>query len=75
MIASFIKFLTGTGIRPVLAEFDVSAVRELIIHEQERGLSLYTVQGKVIKWKSFIGDKPIYEFFLPSVTSKAELSE
>lgn len=31
--------------------------------------------GRVIKWKSFVGDKTIYELFLPSVTSKAELSE
>jgi len=47
MISGFTRFLTGTGRRPVLAKFDISAVREFIIHEQERGLSPYTVQGKV----------------------------
>jgi hypothetical protein len=47
MITGFTRFLTGTGRRPVLAEFDISTVREFIIHEQERDLSPYTVQGKV----------------------------
>jgi len=53
MIAGFTKFLTGTGKRPVLAEFNILAVREFIIHEQERGLSPYTVQGKVRALKAF----------------------
>ena len=42
MIAGFTGLLTGTGRRPVLVEFDISAVLEFIIHEQERGLSPYT---------------------------------
>ena len=53
MIVGFPRFLTGTGRRPVLAEFDISAVREFIIHEQERGLSPYTVQGKIRALKAF----------------------
>ena len=53
MIVGFTRFLTATGRRPVLAEFDISAVREFIIHEQERGLSPYTVQGKVRALKAF----------------------
>jgi len=53
MVAGFTRFLTGTSRIPVLAEFDISAVREFIIHEQERGLSPYTVQGKVRALKAF----------------------
>ncbi len=53
MITGFTRFLTGTDRRPVLVEFDISAVREFIIHEQERGLSPYTVQGKVRALKAF----------------------
>ena len=53
MIAGFTRFLTGTDRRPVLAEFDISAVREFITHEQERGLSPYSVQGKVRALKAF----------------------
>ncbi len=53
MIAGFTKFLTGTGKRSVLAEFNILAVREFIIHEQERDLSPYTVQGKVRALKAF----------------------
>ena len=53
MIAGFTRFLTGIGRRSVLAEFDILAVREFIIHEQERSLSPYTVQGKVRALKAF----------------------
>ena len=53
MIAGFTRFLSGTGRRPVLAEFNISTVREFIIHEQERDLSPYTVQGKVRALKAF----------------------
>jgi len=53
MIVGFTRFLTGTGRRPVLAEFNISTLREFIIHEQERGLSPYTVQGKVRALKAF----------------------
>jgi site-specific recombinase XerD len=53
MITGFTRFLIGTDRRPVLIEFDISAVREFIIHEQERELSPYTVQGKVRALKAF----------------------
>ena len=53
MITGFTRFLTGTGRRPVLAEFNISTLREFIIHEQERDLSPYTVQGKVRALKAF----------------------
>jgi site-specific recombinase XerD len=53
MVAGFTRFLTSKGRRPVLAGFDVSAVREFIIYEQERGLSPYTVQAKVRALKAF----------------------
>ena len=41
MITGFTRFLTGTGRRPVLAEFNISTLREFIIHEQKRDLSPY----------------------------------
>ena len=53
MLTGFVRFLTSTGKRPVLAEFNIALVRELIIHEQERGLSPYTLQGKVRALKAF----------------------
>ncbi len=39
MIAGFTRFLTGTGRRPVLAEFNILILREFTIHKQERDLS------------------------------------
>jgi integrase/recombinase XerC/integrase/recombinase XerD len=53
MLSSFLRFLIERGIKPVLAEFNITAVRDFIIHEQERGISPYTVQGKVRAMKSF----------------------
>jgi len=53
MITGFTRFLTGTGRRPVLSEFDITIVREFIIYEQERGMSPFTVQGKVRALKAF----------------------
>ena len=37
----------------MLSQFDIDTVREFIIHEQERGISPYTVQGKVRALKAF----------------------
>jgi len=53
MLTSLTRFLESTGRRVVLAEFGVQTIREFIIHEQERGLSPYTVQGKVRALKAF----------------------
>jgi len=53
MITSFAKFLSDTGRGSVLANFDISIVREFIIHEQERGLSAFSVQGKARALRSF----------------------
>jgi len=47
MLTDFARFLERTGRRPLLNEFNVVAVREFVVHEQERGLSPHTVQGKV----------------------------
>jgi integrase/recombinase XerC/integrase/recombinase XerD len=53
MLLPFAEFLGSSSPGTTLAEFDVEAVREFIIHEQERGLSPYTVQGKVRALKAF----------------------
>jgi integrase len=53
MLTDFAKFLERTSRRPVLAEFNVEAVREFVVHEQGRGMSPYTVQGKVRALKAF----------------------
>lgn len=53
MLTDFIRFLEGTDRKTMLANFDIELVREFIIHEQGRGLSPYTVQGKVRSLKAF----------------------
>jgi len=53
MIPPFVLFLESNGREAVLAEFSIETVREFIIREQERGLSPYTVQGKVRALKAF----------------------
>jgi site-specific recombinase XerD len=53
MLTDFSRFLIGTSRRAVLAEFNVVAVREFVIHEQGRGMSPFTVQGKVRAVKAF----------------------
>lgn len=53
MITGFTKFLADTDRKAVLAESNSASVREFIIHEQERGVSPYTVQGKVKALKAF----------------------
>lgn len=79
MITGFTRFLTGTGRRPVLAEFNILTVREFIIHEQERGLSPYTVQGKVRALKAFASwlfnesyttDHVLYNLKMPKAPQK-----
>ena len=60
----------------MLAEFNISTVREFIIHEQERKVSPYTVQGKVGALKAFASwllnesyttDHVLYNLKLPKV--------
>jgi site-specific recombinase XerD len=53
MLSGFTRFLTDTGREPVLANLDISTVREFIIHEQERGLSAFSVQDKVRALRAF----------------------
>ena len=53
MLINFITFLEGTNRKTVLANFDIELVREFTVHEQGRGLSPYTVQGKVRSLKAF----------------------
>lgn len=53
MLTGFARFLTVSGKSPVLEEFNVVSVREFVIHEQERKISPYSVQGKVRALKAF----------------------
>ena len=53
MLNGVVRFIIATGRRAVLEEFNVALVREFIIYEQERGLSPYTIQGKVRALKAF----------------------
>jgi len=53
MLTDFAKFLERTARRPVLAEFNVEAVREFVVYEQGREMSPHTVQGKVRALKAF----------------------
>ena len=66
MLIGFARFLTSTGRRPVLTEFNILVVREFIIHEQERGLSPYTIQGKV---RALPVTFCVAEILLPSFSS------
>jgi site-specific recombinase XerC len=49
----FISFLRCTGRRAILAELNAATVRELVVREQGRSLSPYTVQGGVRALKAF----------------------
>jgi len=53
MLNGFIMFLESQNCRAVLSDLDICVVREFIVHEQERGMSPYTVQGKVRALKAF----------------------
>ncbi len=39
----FVRFLVETGRKPTLANFNLETAREFIVHEQERGLSPFTI--------------------------------
>jgi len=53
MLFDFVKFLRSTGREAILAELNTVAVREFIVHEQDRSVSPYTTQGKVRSLKAF----------------------
>lgn len=53
MLLDFARFLRSTDGAAVLAQFHATNVREFIIQEQGRGLSPFTVQGKVRALKAF----------------------
>jgi len=53
MLYDFTRFLRSKDYRRVLHEFDIGGVRAFVVHEQERGMSPYTVQGKVRALKAF----------------------
>jgi len=53
MLNSFISFLASLGMNVLLSEFNINSAREFVINEQERGLSPYTVRGKVRALKAF----------------------
>jgi integrase/recombinase XerC/integrase/recombinase XerD len=76
MLNDFTKFLESSGYRRVLSDFDVDRVRDFVVHEQERGMSPYTVQGKVRALKAFsswlfreryMNDNLLTDFKLPKV--------
>jgi site-specific recombinase XerD len=53
MLSDFIKFQRSVGATGILSEFNISSVRDFIVHEQNRQVSPYTVQGKVRALKAF----------------------
>ncbi|MFC1930128.1 tyrosine-type recombinase/integrase [Chloroflexota bacterium] len=53
MLGGLVRFLESQGCRAVLSDLSVDTVREFIVHEQESGVSPYTVQGKVRALKAF----------------------
>ena len=76
MLNDFARFLESKGCKGVLSEFDIETVREFVVYEQERGMSPYTVQGKVRALKAFsswlfreayMSDNVLSNFKLPRV--------
>ena len=53
MLNGFVSFLGNSDRDAVLADVNVETVREFIVREQGRGISPYTVQGKVRALKAF----------------------
>ena len=47
MLNDFIKYPEKANRKAILANLDMVSVREFIVHEQGRGLSPYSIQGKV----------------------------
>ena len=76
MVSDFAGFLESKGCGASLSQFDVQVVREFVVHEQERGLSPFSVQGKVRALKAFsswlftesyLSDNLLGNFKLPKV--------
>ena len=76
MLGDFVRFLELKGYRGALSGFEIQTIREFVVHEQERGMSPYTVQGKVRALKAFsswlfresyISDNLLSNFKLPRV--------
>jgi site-specific recombinase XerD len=53
MLTTYSRFLAATGKNMVLSELNINSAREFVIHEQERRVSPYTVQGKIRALKAF----------------------
>lgn len=53
MLDGLVRFIESKDDRAVLSDLGIDMVREFIVHEQERGMSPYTVQGKVRSLKAF----------------------
>jgi site-specific recombinase XerD len=53
MLDGLVRFLESKDCRAVLSDLGIDMVREFIVHEQERGMSPYTVHGKVRTFKAF----------------------
>ncbi len=53
MLAVFVKFKKLRDKRIVLDEFNIVNARDFVIHEQQRGLSPFTIQARVRALKSF----------------------
>jgi len=47
MLSDYIRWLRLTGIRETLSGLDVTSAREFILYQQGKGLSPYTIQGRV----------------------------
>jgi site-specific recombinase XerD len=53
MLSDFAKFQRSVGATGILSEFNLPNVRDFIVHEQNRRVSPYTVQGKARALKAF----------------------
>ncbi len=53
MLHDYIRYLEKADSITILASLNMESVREYIVHEQGRGLSPYSVQGKVRALKAF----------------------
>jgi len=53
MLSDFLRFQRSVGATGILSEFNLPNVRDFIIHEQNRRVSPYTVQGKARALKAF----------------------
>ncbi len=76
MLKGFNLFLESIRSMKILSNFDMEMAREFVVHEQERNLSPFTIQGKVRALKAFsswlyregyTGDNLLSRFKLPKV--------